>query len=78
MVIPDDENRRVDAETAALESGRFDEFLPEVNGSGMPSLWTLQNTTPAGKDETSGVAVAPALWQTAQRQSGVLEGRLSG
>ncbi len=43
-----DENRRVDAETAALESGRFDEFLRLVNGSGTSSWTLLQNITPAG------------------------------
>lgn len=56
-----DENRRVDAETAALESGRFDEFLRLVNGSGTSSWTLLQNITPAGSTRHQELAVALAL-----------------
>lgn len=56
-----DENRRVDAETAALESGRFDEFLRLVNGSGISSWTLLQNITPAGSTRHQELAVALAL-----------------
>ena len=56
-----DENRRVDAETAALESGRFDEFLRLVNESGTSSWTLLQNITPVGSTRHQELAVALAL-----------------
>ena len=55
------ENRRVDAQVAALESGDFDTFLKLVTESGHSSWMYLQNVIPAGYREHQEMAVALAL-----------------
>ena len=55
------ENKRVDAQVAALESGDFDGFLKLVSESGRSSWMYLQNVIPAGYKEHQEMAVALAL-----------------
>ena len=55
------ENKRVDVQVAALESGDFDGFLKLVSESGRSSWMYLQNVIPAGYKEHQEMAVALAL-----------------
>ena len=55
------ENRRVTAQVAALESGDFDGFLKLVKESGYSSWMYLQNVIPAGYTKHQDMAVALAL-----------------
>ena len=55
------ENKRVDGEVKALESGDFDEFLRLVNESGKSSWTLLQNITPTGSTAHQELAVTLAL-----------------
>ena len=55
------ENKRVDAQVAALEQGDFDGFLKLVTESGRSSWMYLQNVIPAGYKEHQEMAVALAL-----------------
>ena len=55
------ENRRVSAQVAALETGDFGGFLKLVKESGYSSWMYLQNVIPAGYKEHQDMAVALAL-----------------
>ena len=55
------ENRRVVAQVAALESGDFDAFLQLIGESGRSSWLYLQNVVPAGYKEHQDMAIALAL-----------------
>ncbi len=55
------DDRRAQAEAAALEKGDFDEFLRLVNQSGLSSETLLQNIWSPAKPEKQAVAVALAL-----------------
>ena len=55
------ENRRVVAQVAALESGDFDAFLQLIGESGRSSWLYLQNVVPAGYKEHPDMAIALAL-----------------
>ena len=55
------ENRRVQEEAAALEQGRFADFLALVNASGDSSWEYLQNVTPAGDPRRQAMALTLAL-----------------
>lgn len=56
-----DENRRVEAQVAALQRGDFSEFLRYVNLSGFSSQNLLQNVIPTGATTHQEVALALAL-----------------
>ncbi len=56
-----DENRRVEAQVAALQRGDFDTFLHYVNLSGFSSQNLLQNVIPTGATAHQEVALALAL-----------------
>jgi len=55
------ENKRVTAQVAALESGDFDTFLKLIKESGFSSWMYLQNVIPAGYKAHQDMAVALAL-----------------
>ena len=55
------ENERVDAQIAALEEGRFQDFLSLVRESGLSSFRWLQNVIPPAQSRTQGLALALAL-----------------
>ena len=55
------ENKRVEAQKAALRANDFDTFLKYVTESGLSSWRFLQNVTPKGRDEYQEVAFALAL-----------------
>ena len=55
------ENKRVEAQKAALRENDFDTFLKYVTESGLSSWRFLQNVTPKGRDEYQEVAFALAL-----------------
>ena len=56
-----EENKRVDGEVKALESGDFDSFLSLVTESGRSSWLLLQNVTPAGQTEHQELAFSLAI-----------------
>lgn len=56
-----EENRRVQAQVAALRRGDFAEFLHLVTASGLASWTLLQNVTPAGSTAHQDMAVTLAL-----------------
>jgi len=56
-----DENRRVEAQVAALQQGDFNGFLRYVNLSGFSSQNLLQNVIPTGATTHQDVALALAL-----------------
>ena len=64
------ENRRVDAEIRALESGNFDVFLALVRESGKSSWTLLQNITPAGRTAHQELAFSLAICETLLRGRG--------
>ena len=55
------ENKRVEAQKAALRANDFDTFLKYVTESGLSSWRFLQNVTPKGRHEYQEVAFALAL-----------------
>ena len=55
------ENKRVEAQKAALRANDIDTFLKYVTESGLSSWRFLQNVTPKGRDEYQEVAFALAL-----------------
>lgn len=55
-----EENRRVEAEVAALREDRFEDFLKEITASGNSSWKWLQNCYVAGSEE-QGITMALAL-----------------
>ena len=55
------ENKRVEAQKAALRANDFDTFLKYVTESGLSSWRFLQNVTPAGRTSHQEVAFALAL-----------------
>ena len=55
------ENRRVDAQRAALESGDFDSFLRLLNESGRSSYMLNQNVFCGSRPREQGIALALAL-----------------
>jgi galactokinase len=55
------ENERVDAQIAALEANRFQDFLSLVRESGLSSFRWLQNVIDPAEPRTQGLAVALAL-----------------
>ena len=64
-----DENQRVAEQVAALEGGRFDEFLRLVVESGQSSWMLCQNCYPRGAVEEQGIPLALAV------SKGILGGR---
>lgn len=56
-----EENKRVDAEVAALKEGRFDEFLSNITASGNSSWKWLQNCFTNTSYQEQGITVALAL-----------------
>jgi galactokinase len=56
-----EENKRVDAEVAALKEGRFDEFLLNITASGNSSWKWLQNCFTNTSFQEQGITVALAL-----------------
>jgi len=56
-----EENKRVDAEVAALKEGRFDEFLSNITASGNSSWKWLQNCFTNTSFQEQGITVALAL-----------------
>jgi galactokinase len=59
-----DENQRVAAQVAALEGGRFDEFLRLVVESGRSSWMWCQNCYPRGAVQEQGIPLALAVSQS--------------
>src|SRR5699024_484276 len=57
------DDHRVEQETAALEEGRFDDFLALVRESGYSSWTMLQNVAVTGAVAEQAVAVALAVTQ---------------
>jgi galactokinase len=55
------ENQRVDAQVAALEEGRFQDFLSLVRESGLSSFRWLQNVLAPAESREQGLALALAL-----------------
>jgi galactokinase len=64
------ENERVDAQIAALEAGRFQDFLALVRESGLSSFRWLQNVLDPAQPRTQGVALALALTEQFLGNSG--------
>ena len=64
------ENKRVSAQVAALESGDFDTFLGLIKESGFSSWMYLQNVVPAGYKTHQDMAVALALCEKYLRGKG--------
>ncbi len=64
------ENKRVSAQVAALESGDFDTFLRLIKESGFSSWMYLQNVVPAGYKAHQDMAVALALCEKYLRGKG--------
>lgn len=56
-----EENKRVEAEVAALKEGRFDDFLTEITASGNSSWKWLQNCFTNANYQEQGITVALAL-----------------
>ena len=56
-----EENRRVDAEVAALKEGRFDDFLSNITASGNSSWKWLQNCYTTADLQEQGICIALAL-----------------
>ena len=64
------ENKRVSAQVAALESGDFDTFLGLIKESGFSSWMYLQNVVPVGYKTHQDMAVALALCEKYLRGKG--------
>ncbi len=56
-----EENKRVDAEVAALKEGRFDDFLKGITASGNSSWKWLQNCYTTADVQEQGITIALAL-----------------
>ena len=56
-----EENKRVDAEVAALKENRFQDFLTEITNSGNSSWKWLQNCYTTNNVQEQGISVALAL-----------------
>ncbi|HIT64181.1 MAG TPA: galactokinase [Candidatus Ventrimonas merdavium] len=56
-----EENRRVDAEVAALKEGRFQDFLENITASGNSSWKWLQNCYTNSNYQEQGISIALAL-----------------
>lgn len=56
-----EENKRVDAEVAALKEGRFEDFLENITASGNSSWKWLQNCYTVSDVQEQGITVALAL-----------------
>ena len=56
-----EENKRVEAQVAALHSGNFDAYLTLMKESGYSSYMYLQNVIPAGYTKRQDMAIALAL-----------------
>ena len=56
-----EENKRVDAEVAALRDGRFDDFLTNITASGNSSWKWLQNCYTTADVQEQGISIALAL-----------------
>ena len=56
-----EENKRVEAEVAALKEGRFQDFLDGITASGNSSWKWLQNCYTNGAYQEQGITVALAL-----------------
>ena len=56
-----EENKRVDGQVAALESGNFDKFLELITASGNSSYKYLQNVYSTSKIQEQGVSIGLAV-----------------
>lgn len=67
-----EENRRVEAEVAALKEGRFDDFLRNITASGNSSWKWLQNCYTNSNFQEQGISIALALTELfiADKQKG--------
>lgn len=67
-----EENKRVEAEVAALKEGRFEDFLKNITASGNSSWKWLQNCYTNSNYQEQGISVALALTELfiAKKQSG--------
>ena len=67
-----EENKRVEAEVAALKEGRFNDFLENITASGNSSWKWLQNCFTTSNNAEQGITVALALTELfiAQKQRG--------
>ena len=67
-----EENKRVDAEVAALKEGRFDDFLANITASGNSSWKWLQNCYTDSNVQEQGITIALALTELfiAEKQRG--------
>ncbi len=67
-----EENKRVDAEVAALKDGRFDDFLANITASGNSSWKWLQNCYTDSNVQEQGITIALALTELfiAKKQRG--------
>ena len=67
-----EENKRVEAEVAALKDGRFNDFLENITASGNSSWKWLQNCFTTSNNAEQGITVALALTELfiAQKQRG--------
>lgn len=67
-----EENKRVEAEVAALKEGRFDDFLMNITASGNSSWKWLQNCYTNSNFQEQGISVALALTELfiAEKQRG--------
>ena len=67
-----EENKRVEAEVAALKDGRFNDFLENITASGNSSWKWLQNCFTTSNSEEQGITVALALTELfiAKKQKG--------
>ncbi|MDO5406762.1 MAG: galactokinase family protein [Eubacteriales bacterium] len=67
-----EENRRVEAEVAALKEGRFNDFLENITASGNSSWKWLQNCYTNSNYQEQGISVALALTELfiAEKQRG--------
>lgn len=67
-----EENKRVEAEVAALKSGKFDDFLANITASGNSSWKWLQNCYTTSNVQEQGISVALALTELfiAEKQKG--------
>lgn len=67
-----EENRRVEAEVAALKEGRFEDFLQNITASGNSSWKWLQNCYTNSNYQEQGISIALALTELfiAEKQRG--------
>ena len=56
-----EENKRVEAEVAALKEGRFEDFLANITASGNSSWKWLQNCYTTASVQEQGISIALAL-----------------